>query len=569
MTDESNLDVPQAKIRRGYGSLLSIWLVPVIALGVAAFLIVKTVAERGTEISVIFETAEGLTTGKTRLKYKDVNIGLLKRIDILDDDKGVSVVIDVNREADKYLSDTARFWVVSPSIGLQGITGLETILSGSFIEIDPGKGGEKKKQFEGLGTPPVITSTDKGTEYVLSTTSLGNIGRGTPVVYKGLRVGTVLGYRLAKENQSIDVYTFVKAPFDKLVLEGTNFWNAGGVNISVSTSGIEVGAESLQALLTGAVEFDTQAIYKNTWKAEAGHNFELYRNLKAKEDAKFTEKADYVLYFAGSVSGLTIGAPVEFRGIRIGSVKEITLEIDEKERKYHIPVVIEIEPQRISITDAGKKLLSVVEAANLRKKIIENLINRGLKGKLKSANFLTGQLTVDLVLEPEAKSVFLATSDRYPEIPTVPTDIEKITTSVAQLVEKFSKVPIEELGQNLTDTVGGIDKFIKSGELQSTVAEYRKLAVTVRKVAESFDEKTLPKIGMTLDEMQDAIKKIEVTLTTAETLFNSANSLIADGSPFKYDLTVMLQELSAASRAVRGLAEFLERNPSALISGKR
>lgn len=569
MTEESNLDVPQAKIRRGYGSLLSIWLVPIIALGVAAFLIGKTVVEQGTEITVIFENAEGMTPGKTNLKFKDVNIGSLKRIDILDDERGVSVVIDVNREADKYLTDTARFWVVSPSIGLQGITGLETILSGSFIEIDPGKGGERKKEFVGLTTPPVITSTEKGTEYVLSTKSLGNIGRGTPVVYKGLKVGTVLGYRLAKDNQSIDVYTFVKAPFDALVLEGTNFWNAGGVNISVSTSGIEVGAESLQSLLTGAVEFDTQSIYKNTWKAESGHKFELYKNLKAKEDAKYTEKADYVLYFAGSVSGLAVGAPVEFRGIRIGTVKEITLEIDEENKKYHIPVLIEIEPQRITITDAGKRLLSVVEAGNLRKKIIENLIRRGLKGKLKSANFLTGQLIVDLVLKPDTKAVFLATSDRYPEIPTMPADIEKITTSVAQLVEKFSKLPIEELGQKLTDTVGGIDKFINSGELQATIAEYRKLAVTVRKVAESVDEKTLPQIGMTLDETQNAIKKIDATLVAAEKMFSSANSLIADGSPFKYDLTVMLQELSAASRAVRGLAEFLERNPSALISGKR
>jgi paraquat-inducible protein B len=569
MTDESELDIPKANVRRGYGSLLSIWLVPIIALAVAAFLIIKTVAEQGTEISVVFENAEGLTPGKTQLKFKDVNIGLLKRIDILDNEEGVSVVIDVNRAADKYLTDTARFWVVSPSIGLQGITGLQTILSGSFIEIDPGKGGGRKKEFVGLATPPVITSTDKGTEYVLSTSSLGNIERGTPVFYKGLRVGTVLGYRLAENNQSIDIYTFVKAPFDSLVLEGTNFWNAGGVNVKVSTNGIEVGAESLQALLTGAVEFDTQKIYQNTLKAENGHIFTLYKNLQAKENAKFTEKADYLLYFAGSVSGLSVGAPVEFRGIKIGSVKEITLEIDEENQNYYIPVLIEIEPQRISITNADKKLLSVVEAGNLRQKMIENLIKRGLKGKLKSASFLTGQLLVDLVLAPDKKAEYYAANDNYPEIPTIPADIDEITTSVALLVEKFSKLPIEEMGRKLTDTVGGIDKFINSGELQSTIAEYRQLAIAARKVAENFDEKTLPKFGMTLDETRDAIKKVDATLVNAERLFSSANSLIADGSPFKYDLTVMLQELSAASRAVRGLAEFLERNPSALISGKR
>jgi paraquat-inducible protein B len=548
---------------------MSIWLIPVIALAVAAFLIVKTVYEKGTEITVIFDNAEGMVTGKTQLKYKDVNIGLLKRIDILDEDKGVSFVIEVNREADKYLTDTARFWVVSPRIGFQGITGLQTILSGSFIEIDPGKGGGRKEDFKGLATPPVITSNDKGTEFLLSTDKLSNISRGTPVIYKGLEVGSILGYKLAQDGKSVELYTFIKDPYDDLVLEGTNFWNAGGVNVNVSASGLEVGAESLQALITGAVEFDTPKIYENTFKAEQGHEFKLYDNAQAKDNAKFTEKVIYILYFDGSVSGLSIGASVEFKGIKIGSVREITLEIDEENQKYYIPVLIEIEPQRISITDDGKKILSVTEVGKLRKEIVSALIKRGLKGKLKSSNFLTGQLIVDLDLLPEKEPVFVAKNGRYPEIPTVPTDIEEITNSVSQLVAKFEKIPFAEMGNNLNNTVKGIDKFINSGELQATIQEYKKLAISVQVIARNINKDTLPEINMTLDETRAALKKVDGTLSSAQSLFSSANSLIADGSPLKYDLTVMLQELAAASRAVRGLADFLERNPSSLISGKR
>jgi paraquat-inducible protein B len=569
MTDDSEQKLPDAKVRRGYGSLMSIWIVPAIALAVAAYLIFQALSERGTEISITFDNAEGMVPGKTQLKYKDVNIGTLKRVDILDDDEGVSMVIDTTRVADKYLTDTARFWIVAPAIGFQGITGLQTLLSGSFIEIDPGKGGDRETKFKGLSTPPVITSNDKGTEYLLSTEKLSNINRGTPIIYKGLQVGSVLGYRLAEDKSAIDVYAFVKAPYDDLVLEGTNFWNAGGINVSVSTSGIELGANSLQALVAGAIEFATPEIYQSTFKAESRYQFKLYDNQQAKDDARFTEKVVYVLYFDGSVSGLSVGANVEFKGIKVGSVRDISLEIDEANQKYYIPVQIDIEPQRIKLTDDGKKIRSVLETRELRQKIIKDLIQRGLKAKLKNSNFLTGALIVDLDLIPDKPAVYVSSSSRVPEIPTVPADLEEITSSVAQLMAKLDKLPIERLGKSLTGTVEGLDKFINSGELQKTIEEYRKLAVSVRVVAQNIDTKTLPNIGKTIDDVRVAINKIDETLASAETMFSSVNGLIADGSPFKYDLMNMLQELSAASRAVRSLADFLERNPSSLISGKR
>lgn len=569
MTENNEIEPPKARVRRGYGSLFSIWLVPIIALCVAGYLIIKTISEQGTEISIIFANAEGMVPGKTQLKYKDVDIGLLKKIEILDKDEGVKLFIDVKQEADKYLTDTARFWVVSPSIGLQGITGLQTILSGSFIEIDPGEGGGSKKEFTGLETPPVVTSNDKGTEFVLSTEKLSNINRGTPVIYKGLEVGSILGYRLAEDSSAVNVYAFVKAPYDKLVLEGTKFWNAGGINLSVSTSGVEVGAHSLQALIAGAVEFDTDDIYQSTPPAEKSHRFKLYDNLKAKNDAKYTEKVVYALYFDGSVNGLAVGAPVQFKGIKIGSVRDISLEIDEEQKKYYIPVLIEIEPQRIKISEDGDEIRSIVETRELRQKIIKNLIKRGLKAKLKASNFLTGQLIVDLDLMPDKQAVYVKKSGGYPEIPTVSADLEEITSTLAQLVEKIDKLPIEKLGNSLANTVDGFDKFINSGELQATIKEYRELAVSIRVVAENIDKETLPKIGTTLGDAESALKKVDQTLTSAQSMFANANGLIADGSPFKYDVTSMLQELAAASRAVRSLAEFLERNPSSLISGKR
>ncbi len=569
MTDDKQQGVPEARVRRGYVSLMSIWIVPAIALAVAIYLIFQALSERGAEITLVFEDAQGMVPGKTQLKYKNVEIGLLKDIEFLDDSNEVALKIMVKRAAEKYMTETARFWIVSPSIGFQGITGLETLLSGAYVEVDPGDGGEPQSTFTGLKIPPVVTSTQKGTEYILSTGKLSNINRGTPVLYKGINVGSVLGYRLADNKQLVDVYAFVESPYDELVREGTQFWNAGGVNLSVSTAGFEIGATSLQSLVVGGIEFSTSSLASDTAIAPSGHRFRLYDNRAARDDARYTEKIIYILYFDGSVSGLSVGANVEFKGIKVGSVREIGLEIDESRMKYYIPVLIEIEPQRLRIIDTGNNNRSAVEAQEARRNMIDNFIQRGLRAKLKNANFLTGQLIIDLDLMPETEAVFVSQDGNWPEIPTVPGDLDAIASSVSRLVAKFEALPIEEIGKNLGSTMQGLDKLVGSGELQTTIREFRELAVSIQHIAENFEKHTLPGLDGTLANTEAAVKRIETTLQAAESMFTSVDGLIADGSPFKYDLMTMMQELSAASRAVRSLADFLERNPNALISGKR
>ncbi|MBL4906261.1 MAG: MCE family protein [Sneathiella sp.] len=352
MGEDNKLNAEQPVVRRGYSGLMSIWLVPLIAVLIAGWLIIKSVNEEGPEISISLFSAKGLDAGKTPLKYKDVTIGIVDRIEFPEDDKGINVIVSVQRDAEKYLTDTARFWVVAPAIGLEGVSGLETLLSGAYLEIDPGRGGERKTEFLGLETAPVITSTTAGKEFLLRANRLGNVKRGTPIIYKGIRVGKLLGHQLADDSQSVELFAFIEAPYDQLVQEGTRFWDAGGVNVSLSTSGIELGAESIQALLSGSIEFETPAVLRDTWVADAGYEFRLYSNRKSMEDAKFTERVSYILYFDGSVSGLEVGSSVEFKGMKIGTVKEITLEFQRETGKYFLPVVIDIEPQRVRIIES-------------------------------------------------------------------------------------------------------------------------------------------------------------------------------------------------------------------------
>ncbi|WP_169546049.1 PqiB family protein [Sneathiella aquimaris] len=566
--DMNDVEGQRPVVKKGYAGLMSIWLVPLIAIAVAGWLVVKTVSEKGPEISISLQTARGMEAGKTPLKYKDVVIGIVDRIEIPDEESDVRVIVSVQQFAEKYLTDTARFWVVAPAIGLEGISGLETLLSGAYLEIDPGDGGEEKFDFVGLDTAPVITSSTAGREFLLRTERLGNSKRGTPIIYRGIRVGKILGHKLAEDKQSVELYAFVEAPYHELVQEGSRFWDAGGVTVSLSTSGIEVGSESFETLLSGAVEFETPELFKDTWVAEEGREFALYKSRNAMEEAKYTERVSYILYFDGSVSGLEVGAAVEFKGMKIGSVRQINLEFNQDTGDYFLPVIIDIEPQRVKIAGSENKIYSVLEAEKIRGEVLQLLIERGLRARLKSANFLTGQLIVDLDMFPNKPALYRARGEEINEIPTLPMELEEITTSLTHLVEKIERLPIDRISQSFLNTAEGLERIVNSGDLDRAIKDYSKLAVSVRSMIDNIDKNTLPSIEATVGDTRVALQRVDETLGTATSLFKNADALLKDGSPLKYDLSIMLRELAAASRSVRNLADFLERNPSSLLSGK-
>lgn len=569
MSDPQNQEYHQPVAKNGYMGLMSIWLIPILAIGIAGWLIIQSVLEQGPEISVLLQDAQGIEAGVTPIKYRDVTIGTVDRVEIPKDSEGVRAIISMQQMAKPYLTDTAQIWLVSPNIGLDGVSGLETLLSGAYLEIDPGEGGEPLKEFVGLATPPVITSSTPGREYILRAEKRGNVKRGTPILYKGLNVGKILGFHLSEDEQFVELLAFIEDPYTDMVQENTRFWDAGGVNVTVSTAGIEVGASSIPALLSGAIEFLPPVFARNSPTAKAGHEFWLFGSRQEMEDSTFTEKHPYLLYFGGSVSGLEVGANVEFKGIKIGTVRDINLEIHEETGEFFIPVLVDIEPQRLKVHRRSEALQKTIIGEKLRDKALAALIKRGLRARLKSSNFLTGSLIVDLDLFPDRPGQYVSTNTQYKQLPTLPTELEEITTSLTRLVEKIERLPIETLSESLVRTAKGIEGIIADGKFVETITEFRKLAVSVQGVIEDVDKETLPRINEAVVEGKNALGRVDKSLNAAKTLFETANSTLADGSPLKYDLSIMLRELSAASRSVRNLAEFLERNPSALIGGKR
>jgi paraquat-inducible protein B len=438
------------------------------------------------------------------------------------------------------LKEGTRFWIVRPRVGFGGVSGLGTLLSGAYVELDPGE-GPAARDFVGLPEPPPITSQVPGTQFVLRTDQLGSIGRGAPVYYRSIPVGQVLGYELAEDKQGLSVKVFIDAPNDQLVRPSSRFWDASGFDMSVGADGVDVSMESLESLLAGGIAFDTPDIDKPGEAAAAGTPFPLFASLRDVTEAGFTQRIPYLVEFDGSVRGLRAGAPVEFRGIRVGTVTDVRLEIDPEHDTVRIPVALEIEPQRIGIEPAaGEERYAVMTA----------LIERGLRAQLNSGNLLTGELLVDLNFHPDSPPATLDRSGVYPEIPSVPAQMEALEASVTTVLGKLAALPLPELIDDLRATVQGIDTLVTSPETVGTVAALNQTAVRLGGLAATLDGQLGP------------------LLTQTQSTLASADGLVGANSQARYDLNTLLKELTGAARSIRVFTDYLERHPDALIRGK-
>ncbi|MFL5332595.1 MAG: intermembrane transport protein PqiB, partial [Geminicoccaceae bacterium] len=408
-------DLPEATIKKRRGISI-VWLIPLVAAVIGAFLAYRAYTSQGPTITIAIASAEGLEAGKTKIRYLDVEVGTVQSVVIGTDLKHILVTAEMVAGADQYLRQDTTFWIVKPRIGVGGVSGLGTLLSGAYIGLAPGS-GESERSFTGLEQPPPISANVPGREFVLTAPTLGSVSPGAPIYYRGLDIGQVLTYQLAENAREIDIKVFVREPFTDLIRSASRFWNASGIDVSTGAAGIDVHVASLQALLVGGIEVDTPLGLEGVEVAEAGMRFPLYANQRALAQAQFTEKIPYLVYFDGSVRGLNPGAPVEFRGIAVGTVTSVQLEFDPATSRIRIPVTIEIEPQRI--IPSAKSQAGVVPG-----KPMAELVARGLRAQLQTGNLLTGELFVDLVLVPDAPKAELVTTGPIPEIPSIPATLD-------------------------------------------------------------------------------------------------------------------------------------------------
>ncbi|MDP2904424.1 MAG: MlaD family protein [Methylovulum sp.] len=511
-------------------SLPLVWFLPLIALIVSGWLIYKAISEKGPVITISFPNADGLEVDKTRIKYLDVEVGKVTAISISDDLKSIQVTAQMNNGAQAYLKQQTLFWVVRPQVGLGGVSGLGTLLSGPYIGIKPG-GGSKQTRFIGLISPPLLKSNAEGKQFILETNNLGSMQPGTPINFHGIIVGEVLSHELSPEADAIKLKVFINKPYDQFVKKNTRFWIDSGVDLSASADGFKVRTGPLISLLSGGIAFRASAEDAANEVMAENSRFPLYDTYEQSTQIVYSNTLKYVMYFNSSVRGLTDGAPVQLRGIPIGKVTSINLELDKKTAEIRIPVMVELEPQRISIVN---NLPGVSD-----EDVIEQLIKKGLRAQLQTGSLLTGQLLVDLDFHPKSKIVLNTpvlniNSSVYPEFPTTASSLDQFTHSAQTIMDKIAKLPLEDMSAE-------INKTLQS--LQTTSKTANTMLVTANTTLGTTDK----------------------TMNSAHQVLNS----LEPGSTTHYELDKLLQELGQTASSVKQLTDYLQQHPDTLIRGKK
>src|SRR5215469_7798885 len=385
---EQRAAIPRATTRRSR-RISIIWVIPIVAVAIGAWLAWDTWSKEGPTIKISFDTAEGLQAGQSQLKYKEITLGTVKSLELAPDHSHVIVTIATTHQAKPLLTDKTIFWVVKPRLFAGNVSGLETLLSGSYVGMMPSEaGGKEQHEFVGKEDPPILQANIPGHTFLLKAERLGSISVGSPVFFRDLSVGEVLGWDIADMAEYVTIRAFVRAPYDGYVHDGTRFWNASGVSVKLAGAGVEVQMESLKALLLGGIAFETLTTEAPTQVSLDNHVFPLFRDQQRAEAASYTRKIPVVSYFPGSVSGLARGAPVTMHGLLIGRVTDVRLAYDADKDTVVAPVHYEVEPERI--IGLGQRIFDTDEEA------VEAVLKKGLRATLHSSNLITGSQEVAL-----------------------------------------------------------------------------------------------------------------------------------------------------------------------------
>jgi paraquat-inducible protein B len=558
----TNLSEPpvlaQAATRRSR-RLSVIWLIPLVAVAIGAWLAWDTWSKQGPTITVTFNTAEGLQADQSQLKFKDIVFGTVKKLELTPDHNHVVVTIATTHDAKPLLTDKTVFWVVKPRLFAGKISGLETLLSGSYVGMLPGAtAGQPQYKFTGREDPPILSEHVPGHTFLLKAKRLGSISLGSPIFYRDLSVGEVLGWDIADMAEYVTIHAFVRAPYDSYVHDETRFWNASGISVKLAGAGIEVQLESLKALILGGIAFETEDLEGRTESVSLEeHVFPLYADRDTAQNASYTHKIQVMSYFPGSVSGLGVGSPVTMHGLVVGQVTKVRLHFDTAGDKVLAPVRYEIEPERI--VGVGVRVYKTDQEG------IEALLKQGLRATLQSASLITGQQQVALDFVPNAPPVQLTTEDGYFVLPTAEGGgFAGLASSANDLLGKVNTIPFDQIGKSLDGILKSVNDLTSGPELHQALTH---LAATLA-TAETFTKNLHTGAAPALKQLPEMANELQKTLTNTNKLVVSLDSGYGDNTKFNRDLERLMVQLNDAVSSIRSLADLLARHPEALIKGR-
>ena len=510
-------------------SVSFVWLIPAIAVLIAGGLALHSLLGRGPTITISFKTAEGIEAGKTRIKYRSVDVGEVKTIALSENRQGVEVTALLTKQAESLLVKDTRFWVVRPRISGGNVTGIGTLLTGSHIGMDVGKSPETSREFVGLEQPSIVTTGMQGRQFMLRSEDVRSLDLGSPVYFRGIQAGQVVAFDLDKDGRGVTVKVFINNPYDQYVNINTRFWNANGIDFKVDATGFKLNTESLVSILLGGLAFQTLDEAISLTPAPANTTFNVFADRSEALKLPDTAVEAVVMIFKESVRGLVPGATIDFRGIVIGEVVAISIDYDPATRELTVPVYVRLYPDRLR-----SKYRKLAPSANpiASRDLLAKLVERGLRAQLRTGNLLTGQLYIALDFFPKAAKAKFDLSKSPVELPTIPGSLQELQATIASIASKLEKVPFDAIGTDLHQTLKSANKLIKQ-----------------------LDTEIVPEARGTLKDARRTLSSIEHT--------------IAADSPLQQDAHETLREVARAAAAFRVLSDYLERHPESLLRGKK
>lgn len=536
--------VQRAKIRRPRFSL--IWLLPLVAIVVALSLAVHQWRQKGPTITIRFQTADGLVVGKTQVRYKEVEIGTVRQINLAPDGNGVLVRAQLVGSAAHVANSSTRFWVVRPRLGGGGISGLSTLMSGAYIGVDTVDAkSERTTEFVGLEKPPALVSTSKGTRFNLVSDSLGSLQVGSPLYFRRMEVGRVTDFELSPDGKQVRIEAFVDQPYDAFVHKDSRFWNASGFDMVLGADGLRIDTQSLTSLMGGGIAFgDTphgDKVEGEAERAPAESSFHLYGTQQAAYSTHQGNPVTVRMRYNQSIRGLADNAPVEFGGKPIGEVKRTQLAFDTQRKQFYALVDADIYPRQNPQAFQGlmQQLGGQQWAAQEQDRaFVRYLAQNGYRATMKSGNMLTGQMLISLEHMPKVAALGADLHSNPIVFPSAQgAGIDQLQTQLSNIASNLEKVDFGKISTDLQATLRSANQALTTAN-----AAMKDLSPEVRKV------------------LGDAQKAISAADATMQSLNGPGGMVDQTGSA--------MDELRKAARSLRGASDYLTQHPNALLRGR-
>ncbi|CAM7643683.1 intermembrane transport protein PqiB [Citrobacter sedlakii] len=512
-----------------------VWIFPIVTALIGAWVLFYHYSHQGPEVTLITTNAEGIEGGKTTIKSRSVDVGVVESATLTDDLTHVEIKARLNSGMEKLLHEDSVFWVVKPLVGREGISGLGTLLSGAYIELQPGRKGSQPENYQLLDSPPLAPPDAKGIRVVLDSKKAGQLSPGDPVLFRGYRVGSVETSTFDAQRRTISYQLFINAPNDRLVTSNVRFWKDSGIAVDLTSAGMRVEMGSLSTLFGGGVSFDVPEGLEQGQPVAEKSAFRLYDDQRSIQDSLYTDHIDYLMFFKDSIRGLQPGAPLEFRGIRLGTVSKVPFFMPNMRQvfnnDYRIPVLVRIEPERLKAqlgeeTDVGAHLA--------------DLLKRGLRGSLKTGNLVTGALYVDLDFYPkEPPLTGIREFNGYQIIPTVSGGLAQIQQRLMEALDKINNLPLNPMIQQATNTLSESQRTMK--HLQTTLDN-------MNKITSSQSMQQLPA------DMQNTLRELNRSMQGFQPGSAAYNKMVAD-----------MQRLDQVLRELQPVLKTLNEKSNALV----